>query len=106
MPGGGFNNLNMTQTITIAKNQDLNLRIPWKVLKKADFPVGEFKLSIKKPAIFIVPQQEEEKKDWFDEALETAEGKAYFKQRVKEAQKEYQEGKTRPIEELFLELGV
>lgn len=97
----------MTQTITITKNKDL--RIPWQVLEKAGFPVGEFRLSIKKPSIFIMPVKKikkEEEKDWLDEALETPEGKAYFQQRVKEARKEYREGKTRPIEELFKEFGI
>lgn len=44
------------ETITIAKNQDL--RIPWRLLERADFPVGEFKVAIKNqtPAILIIPQ--------------------------------------------------
>jgi len=57
----------MTQTITISKNQDL--RIPWQVLKKADFPVGKLRLSIKTSAIFIAPQIQTENEPSLEQEL-------------------------------------
>ena len=93
----------MTQTIIITKNQDL--KIPWKVLQEVDFPVGKFRLSIKKPAIFIVPQKDdEEEKDWLDELLEDPVAAKNFKRRIDIVEKEYREGKLQSAEEVFAEI--
>ena len=79
-------------------------------MREAGFqPKKTFVIKINTPIINIIPQQYEEieeEKDWLDEALETEEGKEYFRELIQEAEKEYREGKTRPIEELFQELGV
>lgn len=97
----------MTKTITF--HPKLGLRIPAKILREAGFqPKRAFVIKINTHIINLIPECYEagEEKDWLDEALETPEGKAYFQERVEEVEREYREGKTRPIEELFKELGV
>ncbi len=96
-------------TTTITSHQKYGIHIPAPFLKEAGMPTNrKYVIKINTPIINIIPQkyEEEEGKDWFDEALETEDGKAYFRELVQEAEKEYHEGKTRPIEELFQELGV
>ena len=97
----------MDTTLTFHPKQ--GIRIPAKTLLEAGFqPKKTFVVKINTPIINIIPEmyEEAEEKDWLDEALETKEGKAYFRSRIEIAEKEYREGKTRPIEELFDELGV
>ena len=97
----------MLKTVTFHPKQ--GIRIPAQFLREAGFKEKKvFVIHIKTPVIHITPQEQiiEGKKDWLDEALETPSGKAYFIERVEEAEREYKEGKTRPIEELFKELGV
>lgn len=100
----------MLKTKTIKFHPKQGIRIPAKILYDAGFsPQKAFVIKINTPIINIIPEKyeaEEEEKDWLDEALETPEGKAYFQERAEEAEREYKEGKTRPIEELFKELGV
>ena len=98
----------MTQTLTF--HPKFGIRIPAKILREAGFqPKKTFVIKINTPIINIIPQQYEEieeEKDWLDEALETKEGKAYFREIIQETQEEYKAGKMQPIENLFKELGL
>ncbi len=95
----------MTQTLTF--HPKFGLRIPSKTLREAGFqPKKTFVIKINTPIINIIPQQydDDKEKDWLDEALETEEGKAYFNERIAEADIEYKEGKLHNIEDVFAEI--
>lgn len=92
----------MTKTVTFHPKQ--GIRIPAKTLRDAGFtPKNAFVIKINTPIINIIPQKYNDE-DWLDEALETPEGKAYFRQRIAEAEREYKAGKLHNIEDVFAEI--
>ena len=95
----------MTKTVTFHPKQ--GIRIPAKFLREAGFKEKKvFILKVKTPGIHITPQKQrvEEEKDWLDEALETPEGKAYFREIIAEAQEDIKKGRLYPVEEVFTEI--
>lgn len=89
------------QTVTLTKNADL--RIPWKTLQSARFPLGKFRVAIKQTQILIVPLTREIAADDWMTAPEVV---SVLEQRAGTAEKEIMTGKVRPIADLFAKLGV
>ncbi|MEK9165306.1 MAG: hypothetical protein AAB525_00390 [Patescibacteria group bacterium] len=98
----------MTKAVRFHPKQ--GLRIPASFLRGAGFKEQEeYVIRVSTPIINIIPikydaGQEAEEKDWFDEAIETPKGKAYFKKVIDKAERDIKAGRLYSADAVFSEI--